>query len=219
MHSIINAYYYRMLTISKKASYLLFILFAGGVLISCGKKDPEPETPGFRLFTKQLEITDAAVKANFLKRSTAMFQTVSAIGPTDKIVFIKPDTAKFTSYYSFHYSVMKKGNQYLFYSPPVVQVAYNTELIRDMQKYTAPKVPVPGYLDIAYVTQEVRVGYGDTKQLEMPYIQYYWKRAAVAIRGPYKGVIFNELNDGVASNMIGLDTLAVKTGSISVPVQ
>jgi hypothetical protein len=208
-----------MLILSKKASYLFFILFAGGVLISCGKKDPEPETPGFRLFTKQTEITDAAIKASFLKRSAAMFQTVSSIGPTDKIVFIAPDTAKFTSYYSFHYSVVKKGTQYFFYSPPVVQVQRNTELIRDMQKYTAPKVPVPDYVDIAYVTQEVRVGYGDAKQVEMPYLQFYWKRAAVAIRGPYNGFVFNELNEKVASNIIGLDTLAVKTGSLSVPVQ
>jgi hypothetical protein len=207
-----------MLIISKKASYLFFILFAGGVLISCGKKDPEPETPSFRLFTKQMEITDEAVKASFLKRSTAMFQTVSSIGPADKIVFIKSDTVRFNAY-SFQYSVVKKGTQYLFYSPPVVQVLHNIQLIRDMQKYTAPKVSVPDYSDIAYVTQEVRVGYGDAKQVEMPYIQYYWKRAAVAIRGSYNGFIFNELNNDVASNIIGLDTLAVKTGSMSVPVQ
>jgi hypothetical protein len=191
-----------MLMISKKAGYLFFILFTGGVLISCGKKDPEPKTPSFRLFTKQLE----------------MFQTVSSIGPADKIVFIKPDTVRFNAY-SFQYSVVKKGTQYLFYSPPVIQVLRNTQLIRDMQKYTAPKVSVPDYSDIDYVTQEVRVGYGDAKQVEMPYIQYYWKRAAVAIRGPYNGFIFNELNNDVASNIIGLDTLAVKTGSMSVPVQ
>ncbi|RZJ57330.1 MAG: hypothetical protein EOO55_03640 [Hymenobacter sp.] len=114
---------------------------------------------------------------------------------------------------------MKKGNQYLFYSPPVVQVQRNTQLIRDMQKYTAPKVQVPDYVDIAYVTQEVRVGYGDAKQVEMPYLQFYWKRAAVAIKSPYNGFVFNELSDNVASNIIGLNTLAVKTGSLSVPVQ
>lgn len=207
-----------MILRSKQVSYLIFILFTGGVLLSCGKKDAEPETPGFRLFANQVEITDPAVKTSFLKRSTAMFQTVPPIGPTDKIVFTKPDTAKFSAY-SYHYSVVKKGTQYLFYSPPVVQVQRNTQLLRAMQKYTAPKVLVPDYLDIDYVTQEVRVGYGDTKQMEMPYIQYYWKRAATALRVPYNGFIFNELNDEVASSIIGLDTLAVKTGSLSVPVQ
>lgn len=111
---------------------------------------------------------------------------------------------------------MRKGAQYLFYSPLVVRLSSQNQLIQDMLKYTAPKVAVPAYLSFDYVTQEVRVGYGDAKQIQLPYLQYYWVKAN---GGWATGTLFNEVNEGVSAKIFGTDTLAVQTGSASIPVQ
>jgi hypothetical protein len=204
-----------MATFTRKASGLALVLCVGSVGISCDKKGATPETPGFRLFISKMEITDATVKANFLKRSAAKFPALAPVGPADKIVFLTPDTVKFGTS-TLPYSVVKKGTQYLFYSPLLVQLSNQNQLIQDMLKYTAPKVAVPAYLNIDYVTQEVRVGYGDAKQIQLSYLQYYWVKSN---GGWATGTLFNEVNDGVSAKIAGTDTLAVQTGSASIPVQ
>ena len=163
-----------------------------------------------------MEITDATVKANFLKRSAAMFPAVAAVGPTDKITFLSSDTVRFGTS-SLRYSVVKNSGQYLFYSPLIIQLFNKDQLIRDMLKHTAPKVAVPDYLSYDYATQEVRVGYGDNRQMKLPYLQYYWIKSNS--RGWATGFLFNELNESVGSKVSGTDTLAVQTGSAVVPVQ
>lgn len=196
----------------KVTSRLLLLLPA--LLLACKKDPAEPAAPEIRLFTNKLEITDAAVKAKFLARprAAAAFQVLPTTG-TSKITFVAPDTATFGTS-SIRFSVVKKDEQYLFYSPPLVQLSEKDLLIYDMLKYTASKIPVPcgnGSLSGCYVTKEVRVGYGDAKQLQLSYLQYYWAR-------PYgwsSGLLFNELNEGVVTRVSSLDTLAVRVGRVS----
>jgi hypothetical protein len=210
-----------MVITTRQASGLALVLCAGSVFISCDKKNPAPETPGFRLFTNQVEITDATVKANFLKRSVNKFPAVSLIDPfysADKIIFLTPDTIKFGTY-PVKYSVVKKGKQYLFYSPQIVQYQKKNELLWSMMKYTAPKLAVSSFLGFDYITQDVRVGYGDTKRMEMPYLQYYWIMNNRLATGWATGYFFNELDESAGSKVMGADTLAIKMGSVFLPVQ
>ncbi|WP_223653205.1 hypothetical protein [Hymenobacter psoromatis] len=207
-----------MLTSIQRASSLVLVLSAGSLFTSCDKKDPAPETPGFHLFTNQMEITDATVKAIFLKHSAGKYLTESPVGPTDKITFLTPDTVLFGSS-TFRYSIVKRDNQYLFYSPTVFQGFNKYQLIRDMLKYTTPKVAVPAFLNYDYATQEVRVGYGDSKHMQLSYLQYYWIRTDRLSPGWSAGFSFNELNETIASKVIGTDTLAVQVGSAAIPVQ
>ncbi|RZL12298.1 MAG: hypothetical protein EOO62_11345 [Hymenobacter sp.] len=210
-----------MKTVIRQASSLALVLCAGSIFLSCDKKDTPPETPGFHLFTNQIEITDATVKANFLKRSANKFPVISLVDPfysADKVLFLTPDTVKFGTY-PVKYSVVKKGNQHLFYSPRIVQYQRKNALIWDMLKYTAPRIPVSSFSGFDYITQDVRVGYGDAKQMEMPYLQYYWLMNNKLAVGWATGYFFNELSESVGSKVMGADTLAVKMSSVSIPVQ
>lgn len=202
----------------RQLSSLALVLCVGSVFISCDKKNPAPETPGFRLFTNQLEITDATVKANFLKRSASKFPAVSPVGPTDKIFFLTPDTVRFGTS-TIQYSVVKSDSRYVFYSALLIQGFNKDELLRDMLKYKAPKVAVPGYSNFDYATQEVRVGHGDARQIQISYLQYYWIRNNRLTTSWSAGFLFNELNEDIAPKVMAADTLAVQTGSTAIPVQ
>lgn len=174
--------------------------------------------PGFRLFTNQMEITDVTVKANFLKHSAAMFPSLYVIDPTEKIIFVASDTAEFGAP-APQYSVVKKGNQYLFYSPQMVLVYKDEELIWDMQKHRAPRLTANSWPGYAYITQEVRVGYGDTKQMQLPYLQYYWIKSDTTVKRRTTGFLFNELDESIGPKVLRADTLAVKAGSTNILVQ
>ncbi|MGI4883624.1 MAG: hypothetical protein ACRYFR_01535 [Janthinobacterium lividum] len=164
-----------------------------------------------------MEITDAAVKKIFLKRSAAMFSVVPAPSPADKIVFLAPDTVTFGRS-STRFSVVRNNDQYLFYSLQKVPLSDKDMLIHDLLKYAAPAVPAP-YLGFQYLTREVRVGYADAKNIRLPCLQYYWIKADGAMRGWATGFLFNELNETISSKVTAADTLAVQIGSRVVPVQ
>lgn len=206
-----------MLASHKLLNHTLLLMAA--LLLACKKDAATPTAAEVRLFTNKSEITDEAVKAKFLSqvRVAAAFQTPPTVS-TGKITFVAPDTVTFGTS-TIRFAVIKKAEQYLFYSPPVVQLftAYDV-LVNDMLKYGAPRIPVAcgGNLSDCYVTQEVRVGYGYATQLRLSYLQYYWARPYY---GWSRGLLFNELNEGIINKVAASDTLAVRVSLVSFPVQ
>ncbi|MDO7886027.1 hypothetical protein [Hymenobacter cheonanensis] len=207
-----------MVVLIQKVSGLALVLGVGGLVASCAKKDAPPETPGFRLFTNQAEIMDATVKANFRKRSADRFPDVLVFDPSEKVIFINSDTVKIGPV-GPRYSVIKKGNQYLFYSPQAELIYKRDELVWNMQKYAAPRVPIIGSPYYLGTTQKVLVGYEEGKQMRFPYFQYYLIKPNATPFNRTSGFLFNELNENVISEITGVDTLAVQTGSATTPIQ
>jgi hypothetical protein len=140
------------------------VLVPLSLLLACKKDAPAADSSGIRLFTNGAELTDAAVKRQFVARHAVAFQPMLA-EPNDKITFISADTARF-SYSSTKYAVVKNGSRYLFYSPYLLQLAGDNTLVYDMLAYAGAKALTPcanGSLTGCYVAQEVRVGTADTK--------------------------------------------------------
>lgn len=185
---------------------------------------PRLETPSFRLFTNGTEISDEAVKTNFLTRTAPTFSqlepTISVVGR--RITFVANETVTFGAD-AERFSVVRDGNRYLFYSYPIYHPAaelirggYDAELQRVIVKYTSPKIEASISSGVTeYVDKEVRVGYGDAKQIRLSWIQYRWTRSG----NLHLGILFNELNEGIASRVRAGDTLAIRMGSVTVPVQ
>jgi hypothetical protein len=203
-----------MITLIQKNSGLALILCVGSACISCDKKNPAPITPDFRLFTNKMEITDATVKANFWKRTADKFPAVPSTNSAYKITFVAPDTVKFGAS-TLRYSVVKKESQYLFYSPVSVYVIDKYSPVSYMLKYTAPETATPDWPGYSFMTQEVRVGYGDAKQMKLSYVQYYLIRPG----NTASGLLLNELDENVKARLRLTDTLAVQTGNQAVAVQ
>ena len=202
------------MTTTLKTCCLPLVLFSTCLLNSCEKKTTEPDVSQMRLFTKQTEITDAAVKARFLSRAPLLFRDTPSSANND-VRFITADTAVFGSA-PISYSVVRNNNQYLFYSPQTVVLLSEDALIHSMLKYVAPKLPLATQTNYdSYLTKEVRVGYGSTKRMQLPYLQYYWIRRF----GRSSGILFNELNEGVIADVTAYDTLAVRVGIMRVAVQ
>jgi hypothetical protein len=194
------------------------------LLLGCKNQVPEAESPAIRVFTNGQELTDATVRQEFLARHAVAFQPVVA-GPNDKITFSAPDTARF-SYSTIRYSVVKNGRQYLFYSPWMVQLADDNMLVYNMLKHVGPKastVCANGNLTGCYVTQEVRVGTGDGKQMTLPCLQYYWSMTQQYMgrqsTRSQRETLFNEFNEAAIAKVPKSDTLAVRTSSLTLPVQ
>jgi hypothetical protein len=199
------------------------VLASLSLLLACKKDAPETDSPDIRVFTNGAELTDAAVKRQFLARHAVAFRPIAA-GPNDKITFIAADTARF-SYSNTRYAVSKNGNHYLFYSPYLLQLASDNMLLYDMLKYTRPKaftVCANGNVTGCYVAQEVRVGTADAKQLTLPCLQYYWSVTQLYMGRSFtrqqQETLFNEFNEAAIAKVPQSDTLAVRTGSINLPI-
>lgn len=205
-----------MLKKHKSVNYLSLLLLP--LLLACKKDDATPSSPEFRIFTNGIEITDAASKAEFLRHTPSSFRQTLLVGAGDKITFIAPDTAKIGTA-STPYSVVRNGTQYLFYSAQSIQFPPATSLLNDMLKYKAPKYSNIYLFGTNYITKEVLVGYGDTKQIQLSCMQYYWTQTDGLTRNGYYGHVFNELNEDVVSKVRAIDTLAVRLSSLVVPVQ
>lgn len=195
------------------------LLLVATLLSACKKDSAAPETSEIRLFTNKSEITDGAIKAKFLSqaRVVAVFQTQPTTG-TGKITFITPDVTTFDTS-TLRFEAIEKAGQYLFYSSPFVQLntAYDM-LVYDMLKYVAPKTPVlcgNGSLNTCYATREVRVGYGDAKQVQLACLQYYWVNAY----GQSSGLLYNELNEGIVAQITSSDTLAIRVSRVNFLIQ
>jgi len=181
-----------------------------GLLLACKKDDTNPDTTGIRLFTNKMEITDVAVKTKFLNRAPADFRQLPPSSTTDQVKLSATGTATFGAF-SLDYVVAKSNDQYLFTSPGGVQLASNMLLLRDMLKYTAPIYPVATATGFGYGTSEVRVGYDRGSQIQLSRLQFYW----LAGQNRHYGVLFNELNEDVATKVSAADTLAVRQSSFS----
>ena len=192
----------------------LSILLALIALTSCHKNDSTPTTPGFRLFTNKMEITDASIKTKFFNKSSSRFSYKPIAGPTDGLTFIAPDTVRFDGS-SMRFSVVKNNTQYLFYSPQVVQGSYNN-ILYDMLKYNAPKIPISFQTGYQYLTSEVRVGYVVASKVQLSYLDYYYIKSNGIGQGGYTGLLYNELNENVIAEITGTDTLAIQAGQVSV---
>ena len=180
------------------------------LLLACKKDEANPDTTGIRLFTNKMEITDVAVKTRFLNRAPADFRQLLPGTTTDQVKFSAPDTATFGAS-RIKFVATKSNDQYIFRSPAVVQLSSTTMLLHDMLKYTAPIYQVPTASGFGSITSEVRVGYDRGNQLQLSYLQYYWRNS----QGWYSGTLFNELNESVVSKVSATDTLAVRQGSLS----
>ena len=191
------------------------LLLAAPLLLACKKDDNNPDTTGIRLFTNKTEITDVAVKTRFLTHASAAFQPLPAVG-LGSIHFVATDTATFGTS-TMRFAVVKNAEQYLFYSPQVVQLTTDNMLLYDMLKYVAPKVPVASTsgLSGAYLTKEVRVGNGNAQQIQLSCLQYCWSRPF----GRTIGLLYNELNESVGAKVSSADTLAVRVSRVSFAVQ
>jgi len=203
---------------SPLTSLLGFLI--GSALTGCKREPAEPAAPpSVRVFTNRAEITDEAVKAKFLKQANtaAPFQQTIPATSTEKINFIKPDTVTFGSS-TLKYSVVR-GSNYLFYSPLGLRLNNNDLWLSELLKYTAPKYPLaPGAGGADYITQEVRVGTGDSKQIRLSVLQYYRSQKlsfnGATVVNQAAGVVLNEFNEAGISTIRSTDTVAIRTGSI-----
>ena len=199
-------------------------IVGSSLLLSCKKETPEADSSGIRLFTNRVEITDAAVKQAFAVRHAVAFRPVAA-GPNDKITFVAADTVRF-SYSTIRYAVVKNGSRYLFYSPYLLQLSSDNTLVYDLVKYAGAKaatVCTNGNITGCYVAQEVRVGTADAGRITLPCLQYYWSVTQLYAGRPYtrwqQETLFNEFNEAVIAKVPPSDTLAVRTSSLSLPIQ
>jgi hypothetical protein len=187
------------------------------LLLACKKDDTNPDTSNIRLFTNKIELTDVAVKTRFLAHASAAFQPLPTVG-SGSIHFVATDTATFGAS-TMRFAVVKNAEQYLFYSPQVVQLTTDNMLLHDMLKYVAPKVPVASTsgsgLSGTYLTKEVRVGHGNAQQIQLSCLQYCWSRPL----GRAFGSLYNELNESVVTKVGPADTLAVRVSRVSFLVK
>jgi hypothetical protein len=203
-------------------SIQLLVFFLISCLYSCKKDEQKPSVKiKQRVFTNGKEIKDEAVKSHFIQQSKYSFVIpTTALNPDDVIRFVKPDTALFGTNTTRYY-VSKNKDQYLFYSPFLVQVTDKNDMLRLMLKHTSTLLLVPGYLPYDYVTQEVIVGYQDGDNIRLAVLHYRFKQA-LPTSNRYSnadGRSFNEFNEAAIASVRAGDTLAVQESSMVIPIK
>jgi hypothetical protein len=207
------------MTYNRSSSVFLAVLLAGS-LSACRKQEPPPEpSVRLRVFTNGQELQNEAVKQHFIQQSTVSFVVPETAGPEDIIYQVTPDTVRFGSSPT-RYSVVRNGEQHLFYSPVVRVGAPSASSIRSILSYTAPITSRPQTSGPAYYGQEIRVGYGDAHRMRLSVLHYRRKSGGPGlVPMESAGVFFNELNEAGIPQTVPGDTLAIQESSITVAVQ
>lgn len=199
----------------------LIIVFA---LISSCKKEKKVNFPQelyatkisvktqFRLYTNTGEITNSDVKNRFKTNPDFYSLENQQITPNEKMTFLSQDTAIFGTS-TIKFSISKSENQFLFYSPNIVQGSSNN-LINDILKYTATRIQVPPFNNFDYLTKEVRVANGNYKNLNFSVLSYFL-RSNHGSSSRQSGYLFNEFNENALSKLRVNDTLAIQEYTIN----
>ena len=163
-----------------------------------------------RLFVNKNEIYDSNVIRAFVGNSEYFkLPTATEIqSSNESICFLSKDSVLFGTL-TTGFTVKKIANQFLFYSPLMVQVNRG-DIVRPLLKYTDELLPVPPMVGFDYLTSEVRVGYGSYKNLEISILSYMLLKNRDSFQQFVGGILFNEFNE-VAINTLQLrDTLAIQ---------
>ncbi|MDR1740074.1 MAG: hypothetical protein LBR45_04890 [Bacteroidales bacterium] len=205
--------------------YLLNIALVSALLLCACNKEEHIEFPltlypqkvsqvsDIRLFTNKQEIHDENIIKAFIdnnrKRFTGFdtidFSSILDILSNEKfsndsssnIYFLSKDTALFGTMTS-KFTVEKKDNQFLFYSPLYVSTHYHPSIT----KYTATELIPPN----SYITREVRVGYGSYENIEICFLAYM-KTSTYNIENAR---LLNEFNEDYINTLSLTDTLAIR---------
>ncbi|PKK38229.1 hypothetical protein BWI96_00060 [Siphonobacter sp. SORGH_AS_0500] len=180
------------------------------------------KTP-IRLFTDGKEITDQAIINTFIEDSTytgfGKYTKHSSYFENDKIKITKDTLITFTHQDSVvigtfdartnpKRSVIKKGNEFVIISPSHT-IQSQTSPINEILKHkfiidNVTYMPIHGSL---YLIREVYSAYGDYNQMEMPRINYLYKR-----KGGWGNALsrLNEFDEAYIAKVAKGDTLAVQ---------
>lgn len=165
---------------------------------------------GIRMFTKDGEIKDQQQIAKFSKDILyfSLELEQGEIG-AKAITFISNEKAHFEYNDVLKYEVAISDKQFLFTSEmKYYSTSYNpNEFTNHILKYRNVKAAGPFW---GSEFREVRVAYGDYKQLQFPILAYHTVSRDVNKHFTLGGTTFNEFNEGILSYMKTGDTIAVK---------
>ena len=163
-----------------------------------------------RLFVNKNEIYDLNVIKAFVGNSEyfELPTTTEIQSSNESICFLSRDSVLFGTL-TTGFTVKKNANQFLFYSPLMVQVN-SGDIIRSLLKYTDELVPVPTMVGFNYLTSEVRVGYGSYRNLDISFLSYMLLRNGDSFRQFASGKLFNEFNEEAKSTLQLGDTLTIQ---------
>ncbi len=173
-----------------------------------------------RLFTNGMEIKNQTVINNFIKNSLVFNLNLSNVDKSYYVTFSATDTAIFNNdNFNFpeKYSIVKKDNQFLFYSGDVflsndLPFRYFNDMLK--YKYAEKLLPIGGGLDLKQ-TRFIKVGYGNYNQMEFSLLSYKYIQTSIGGRFfSEQSGITNEFNESVITKVGAKDTLAVQEFSI-----
>lgn len=201
------------------ARFTYMLLLSAIVLSSCEKEDENPATAQ-HLYTNSGEVKNPSIRNAFIQKAAQLFASPTLpVSPDAKIKFVATDTVVFMPS-TMRFSVVQTNDQYLFYSPMIVYTSPD-DIFYDLLKYTAPKVFVAGGPSFSsQLTKEVRVAYGDKKQMRLSHLTYrlvQWRNGNKMREAA--GILFNEFNPSILAKLNNGDTLAVQESSLMVPIQ
>jgi len=165
-----------------------------------------------RLFVNKKEIYNSNIIKSFIGNSEyfKLPTNTDLRSSNESIYFLSEDSVLFgTSPIGF--IVKKNANQFLFYSPKILQVNNEYNIVYPLLKYTDELIPVSSGINFGgYLTGEVRVGYGSYKNLEICFLSYMLLKNEGSYKRLTSGQLLNEFNEE-AINTLGLrDTLAIR---------
>ena len=162
-----------------------------------------------RLFTNGKEIYNSDVINNFVK-NYKYFKLPTAAdikSSNSSICFLSMDSAIFESGDS-GFTIKKTNIQFLFYSPLSVLVSEG-DFLESLMKYTGELHPIPSNTGYDYITNEVRVGYGTYKNLEICFLSYLLLKKDNGLLLS-NGMLFNEFNEEAEKTIESQYTLAIQ---------
>lgn len=203
---------------------LIFLFYITGIITGCKKEDDDRSvvfplqfytekaevSSSTRVFTKDGEIKDAEKIAKFPANSAYFHAEDDFTGFGGLyLTFSSKEKAVFGDGNSTsQFVVVQSGNQFLFTSEMKSVIPENQNaLTYDIFKYqhVVGAVPFGGS-----IVSEMRVGYGDYKEIRFPILAYYLLVRNGSAVSMSSGLTNNELNEAVLAKLKNNDTLAVK---------
>lgn len=207
---------------------LLFIIASSFTLLfnGCKKENDAPPVFPLKFYAEKVEVSAATRMFNTTGQVTNATEIATAVNGIQNFDLEKQKVDKNTIAITFNseseavigdanrqFSIVKNDKQFLFYSELDFLVVGNpfypnNALFRAMLRYTDEVVPSSPMTPP--LTREVRVAYGNYKELRLSVIAYHIYSTAQGGSSAMSGLAFNEFSPEVLTKLKNGDFIVVK---------